>query len=296
MSESAPPRSATWPPTARDFPLHRRCVGDISSDPDARSTSSSALPLAHPAIRHDDLAFELDLNKHPDSYFITPPEAAMEYRYQYDWDADDSDDDDDDPDDDFEWDAGITDFALFDNDRRAAQEAHRELPSRWNEMLSSQTSALQRAAQRSHDAAEPNRHSTSSPTADENLPGLTPDHSPHLHDEWELDHSPPTGSLPVPNYLTITVTPPAEDGRVVFDDADMDDQDAVRAARWGQRSRKNSASRPLPPQRPGLRNARTMSGKAHSWRRPDHDIYPVGEDADAERRAELDSPQHEDEE
>nr|POF17950.1 hypothetical protein CFP56_13361 [Quercus suber] len=293
MPGSEPPRSATWPPRARDLPCYRGRAADISGS-DARSTSLTA-PLSHHP-RSNDVAFEFDLNKNPDAYFITQPEA-MEYRYQYDWDAEDSDNDD--PDDDLEWNAGITDFALFNNDRRAAQEAHQELPSRWNEMLSSQTSALQRAAQRTHEAAEPSWRSTSPPTHDENLPGLTPDHSPQLHDELDLDHSPPSGSLPIPNYLTITVTPPAEDSRAFFDNDDDDDDGkggAGLSLRWNQSAPQHPGPRLHRSQRPGLRNARTMSGKAHSWRRPDWEIYPLGEDADAERRAELDSIQNDDEE
>jgi hypothetical protein len=40
-------------------------------------------------------------------------------------------------------------------------------------------------------------------------------------------------------------------------------------------------------ERPGLRFNRTLSGKLHVWRRPSWQMYTVGEDVEAEKRAET---------
>lgn len=261
-------------PTGGENPDNTRTMSSImhlqrrATWPSARKTSSSQdiskpeSPLAHSTLvlSNNDTLFEADLNKNPDAHFITQSES-MEYRYQYNWSDDDSDDDDDD-DQDFQWNAGITDFALFDNDRRAAQEAHQQLPTRWNDMLLSQSDALQRAAQRTQ--------------SNDFIPALTPDTSPHLADDMEPD------TVPVPNYLTITLAPPTGHTKQFNDD------DELPLQLLNPHATLVKSTRNFLLQRPGLRHTRTLSGKAHSWRRPGWELYSVGEDVDAERRAELD--------
>ena len=95
----------------------------------------------HSKSQRDLQLFEDQLDQHPEEHFLSP--VSM---YEYDDWASDSDDDDDD---DVEWDAGITDFALFDRDRRRARDEGQALPEKWETFYESQASALGRAVERS---------------------------------------------------------------------------------------------------------------------------------------------------
>lgn len=222
--------------------------------------------------------FEEELNKAPEDHFLSPIQM---HEYE-DWDSDS------DGGEEVEWDAGITDFALFNSDRHRAQERHENvLPDRWDQLLANQASALQRAAQRNR--------ADSDPSLDE-LPQLTPDNSPSMRDGFDLDrhfatfgHKP---QAPKPNFLEFRPTRTTKhDVDDASDDSDFDsedDEDAdlplsliIQRAKERQR-----AARAF--ERPGLRFSRTLSGKQHVWRRPSHEIHTLNEDVAAERKAEYD--------
>lgn len=258
-----PERSITWPPTIRivtedDHPKgHKTAPASISATPQHEFTHG---------------AFEDDLDNHPEDHFLSPIQM---YEYE-DW-AEDSDSDAEE----VEWDAGITDFALFDSDRRRAQQTSEPLPSRWNDMLSQQASALQRAVERKRGDSEPNR--VNRPLLSEyDVPSLTPDSSPNLRDDLDVEsyHGQDAPRPSVPNYLTITITPPEDDDP----DRELDD-DSPLSFYVTRKQMRTQPNRRL--ERPGLRHSRTMSGQVHSWRRPSYNMYTVGEDAEAERKAEL---------
>ncbi|CAK4030341.1 Hypothetical predicted protein [Lecanosticta acicola] len=233
--------------------------------------------------------FEDELNKHPEDHFLSPVQM---YEYE-DW-AEDSDDDAEE----VEWDAGITDFALFESDRRRAQERHEDIPGRWDGLLASQASALQRVVERNRADSSPQRRWT--PLL-EDLPGLTPDSSPDLRGDFDIHAhcaprqqqrtTPRQTNNSVPNYLTIRVTPPPEDSSDYDsddfdDDEDSEDDSDIPVSFLVERAReRRRQARKL--ERPGLRYSRTMSGKVHVWRRPSAQIYSVGEDVEAEKRAEM---------
>jgi len=222
--------------------------------------------------------FEEELNKAPENHFLSPIQM---HEYE-DWDSDS------DGGEEVEWDAGITDFALFNNDRRRAQEQHEKvLPDRWNQLLANQASALQRATQRNR--------ANSDPSLDD-IPQLTPDNSPSLKDGFDMDahfstfgHKP---QAPRPNFLEFRPTRTSKDDLDdASDDSEFDSEDEEEAdlplsliiKRAKERQR---AARMF--ERPGLRFNRTLSGKQHVWRRPSHDIYSLREDVAGERKAEHD--------
>ena len=192
----------------------------------------------------------------------------------YDYEEWDSDDDDGEE---VEWNAGITDFALFDDDRKRAQENDEALPSRWASFVSSQEAAMQRALQRERRDYAPD--TTRPPLPFEDLPGLTPDSSPRLKDDLDAEAS---GDVQPskPSYVTITVTPPPEDQRAIDEDDDL-----PLTFHYQRPSERKQAKHKV--QRPGLTHNRTLSGKVHVWRRPSWHIYPVREDAEAEGEAET---------
>ena len=255
-----PERSLTWPPA-----LH------VATD--QGSQIHKADPASLSAVPYGDNTyglFEQELNDNPEYHFLSPIQM---YEYE-DW-AEDSDSDAEE----VEWDAGITDFALFDDDRRRAQENNRPLPSKWNGMLAQQTSALQRAVARDRADSDPYRLSVAQSSSDDELPSLTPDVSPDLRDDLDVEsyHGQTVSRPSVPNYLTITVTPP--DG----DEHEGDDENEdLPLSYYVARRQHRSPSRKL--ERPGLRHSRTMSGRAHTWTRPS--MFTVGEDSEAEERAE----------
>lgn len=231
--------------------------------------------------------FETDIDLHPEDHFLSP---IMPYEYE-DW-ADDTDDDDDEGGE-MDWDAGITDFALFSDDRRRAQESEEKIPKKWETVVSSQATAMQRAVQRHRAGAERTLLSA------EDVPALTPDGSPRLSDDLEIDTF--RGPLPFrpriskPNPVTITLTPPQEDDyrdAQTFsedeaedeDDEDDEDEDELPLSVLLEKARLRR--RKL--ERPGLKHSRTLSGKVHVWRRPSWGIYPVGEEREEEEMEGVD--------
>ncbi|KAK3722945.1 hypothetical protein LTR37_002090 [Vermiconidia calcicola] len=255
-SRPEPERSQTWPPT-----LHNETAGEPGS--------KSALPQSH----HVQDFFQDDLEDNPQNHFLSSIEM---YSYE-DW-ADDSDSDDEE----VEWNAGINDFALFDNDRRRAQENNEPLPSKWNNMLDQQASALQRAVERTQEEPKQDGAAGSSITCEEDVPYLTPDRSPELRDDLDVEsYHGQTASRPqLPKYLTIIVTPPEENN----DQAVEEDENLPLSIYVARRRARSQPKRKL--ERPGLRHTRTMSGRIHSWQRPSHSMYTVGEDSEAEEKAE----------
>jgi len=253
--ESRLKRTLTWPPSTH-------AAMDHTAAHEFQPGSKSSATEHEPAYDFDKLK---DLDEHPEDHFLSP-------LYQHeDW-ASDSDDDGEE----IEWDAGITDFALFDSDRRRAQESDKELDRRWDTFMSTQQSALRRAVRRSQ--TEPLVDTTRPPLPVEDMPALTPDTSPNLRDDLDVDSydSQDGSTRSVPSYLTVTITPPSPKDRTIDDNDDLPLSFCIDYGK--QRARKL--------QRPGLRHARTLSGKAHVWRRPSWNIYTVGEDPDLERRAE----------
>ena len=258
-------RSLTWPPTIRvvsgDSPVHKPELGSMSAAPQSKPINDY---------------FDDDLESNPENHFL----SAVEMHEYDDWTSDSDDDDAEE----VEWDAGITDFALFDNDRRRAEESQQPLPSKWNNMLAQQAGALQRAVERSRPDSylAPGNRPLSS---EEDLPSLTPDSSPNLRDDLDVEsyHGQTQARPTVPSYLTITITPPEASSS---DEAVEDGDDDLPLSFYVARKQALSA-RTRRMERPGLRHSRTMSGRVHVWQRPSIDIYPVGEDPDAERRAEL---------
>lgn len=218
--------------------------------------------------------FRDDLDSYPENYFSSPIKM---YEYE-DW-ASDSDDDSEE----IEWDAGITDFALFDSDRRRAQESNERLPSTWNNMLENQTSALQRSVDRKRVNSTPDQMSRPLLNADD-VPSLTPDNSPSLRDDLDVEsyHGQNEARPSVPHYLTINVEPP--EGQQ-DDKAREDDEEAPLFISVKNEQSQTQARRKR--ERPGLRHSRTMSGQVHAWRRPSMNMYTLGEEPDAERREEL---------
>jgi hypothetical protein len=224
-------------------------------------------PTTPSIIDHGDPSyglFEEDLENNPEYHFLSPIQM---YEYE-DW-AEESDSDAEE----VGWDAGITDFALFDDDRRRAQESNRPLPSKWSGMLEQQTSALKRAVERHRRDSDPQPLNRSQPTSDDEMPSLTPDVSPDLRDDLDVEsyHGQTESRPSVPNYLTITITPPEDD-----------DDDDLPLSFYVARKQARSPSPKI--ERPGLRHSRTMSGRAHTWTRPS--MFTVGEDSEGEERAE----------
>lgn len=224
---------------------------------------------ARERIRRANGFFQADVDVYAESVFSSP---IRMYEYN-DW-ASDSDDDADD----VEWDAGITDFALFDDDRRRAQETNERLPSKWNPLLDGQNSALERAAARSRvisASSSGNRLSFGK----EDIPSLTPDDSPDLRDDLDVEpyHRQDKASVSVPNYLTDNVEPPKA---YEFVEARLNHEESPLVISAMSKQPRSQATRRR--ERPGLRHSRTMSGHVHSWRRPSMHMYTLGEEPDAE--------------
>ncbi|KXT11456.1 hypothetical protein AC579_3304 [Pseudocercospora musae] len=269
------PRSLTWPPT----------TVRLASSQDKAHISQSAPAAIMPRIQkkpyHD--TFEDEINRDPAAHFLSP--VPM---YEYDDWADESDDDAEE----VEWDAGITDFSLFQDERRRAQQRHEQIPPRWDSLLSSQKHALQRAVQRNRADSDPTLGRNWAPLI-EDVPQLTPDNSPNLRDDFEIEaYCGQNVRRPsIPNYLRLDVTPPEEETDDEDDDDDDDeitdsDDDELPVAFLVERAReRRRQARKM--ERPGMRFNRTMSGRTHVWRRPSWHIYDVGEDTEAERKAEL---------
>ncbi|KAK1067328.1 hypothetical protein LTR74_006532 [Friedmanniomyces endolithicus] len=253
-------RTPTWPPStlrlATELPL--------PSNSRAKSSSTTTTtPKPNP-----DQYLDEDVETHPDAHFLSPL-----YEYE-DW-ASDSDADDSDT----EWNAGITDFALFQSDAQLANQTSSSVDPKWAHVVSEQQSARQRAMARV--CASPDF--TKPPLPFEELPGLTPDSSPSLRDDLDVETH---GAAREHSYLTTLLVPPSLKERTVGPGdalplsldcslhADYDDDD-VEKGLWMPVVQRRM-------QRPGLRGARTLSGRRHSWRRPGWGMFVIGEEGEGE--------------
>jgi hypothetical protein len=247
--------------------------------------------------------FEEDLDNNPHSHFLSPVHMYESW--------DDSDDDDDD---DCQFDAGITDFALFSDDYNRAKEQDIPLSSKWNDLIADQAEAYDRAVARTRaelaDRPISPFDSDSTSAQHDAVPSLTPDTSPRLADDLEFDSADESttgiASISLP-YRTKIVTPadlpdrpasaPIDIPRSRFslgtlsESAVEDEEFADPAApafllyRHSQRPdrRRNSARPARPPMRPGMSAGnRTLSGKLHVWRRPSWDLHVVYEEREEE--------------
>lgn len=260
-------RSLSWPPRLDAAAAVQKGV------PEPHSASTTTITL------HGN-TYEDDLDSDPQNHFLSPIQM---YEYE-DW-ADDSDSDGEE----VEWDAGITDFALFDNDRQQAQEGNKLLPSKWADLLARQASALERAVQRNRQDSTPDPVNRPLPWSESEVPHLTPDTSPDLRDDLDVEsyHGQSIPRPAVPNYLTVAVSPPDDDSTALVEE-DGDLPHSTKLFRGQQLSK--HAHPPQRLQRPGMRHTRTMSGHIHAWRRPDRQIYTLGEDSEGENRAEREGP------
>jgi len=264
--------------------------------------------LEHDYLRHEDklpthfsnnlaARFEEDLDNNPHSHFLSPVHMYESW--------DDSDDDDDD---DCQFDAGITDFALFSDDYKRAKETDAPLSDKWNDFVADQEEAYNRTIARTradlNDRSAGPFYSGSSFAQPDAVPSLTPDTSPRLADDLDFDSGEEsTSSLP---YQTKTVTPdlPHRPASAPIDiprsrhtlstlsESAIENEEFTDPAapafllyRHSQRAdKRRRASRPqAPPMRPGLSAGnRTLSGKLHVWRRPSWDLFIVDEEREEE--------------
>lgn len=218
--------------------------------------------------------------------------------HEYDEDDSDSDSDSDlDDDDNARWSTGITDYAQFTADRRAAADRHEGIPPRWDGLLERQRDAMKRAEARSQSSSTIDKLPSSPSTeagndvngsaGEDELPFLTPDGSPRIpsgFDNLSLNfistHEPSHHTVEVqvdhvPDLLDsdaedIDASTYSED----FEDEEDEDDDEIPVAVLIERARR----RRLSLSRPGLTSTRTLSGKVHVWRRPSGQIYTVGEE------------------
>ena len=210
------------------------------------------------------------------------------------------------------FDAGITDFALFNDDYKRAKEEDTPLSAKWNDLIADQTDAYNRALARTRaelvDRPTSPFDSGSNSAQHDAVPSLTPDTSPRLVDDLDFDsgaeESTSTLSLP---YRTKIVTPedlpnrpasaPIDIPRSRFNlpalsESAVEDEDFADPAapafllyRHSQRAdrRRNTARPAPPPMRPGMSAGnRTLSGKLHVWKRPSWDLYSVFEEREEE--------------
>ena len=234
-------RSLTWPPTVY-IPTAQPQTAVTGGQSGSVSATTQFIPA--PSF------FEDDLESNPQNHFLSPVQM---YEYE-DW-SEESDSDASD----IEWDAGITDFALFDSDWRRAKESDEPLPSKWNGVVARQASALQRANERANESEGVNKLLA---VPGESVPGLTPDVSPDLGDDLEEEsYQDRVLSEPsVPEYLTVIITPPE------FGEGIDEDEELPLSFYVARKQAQLKPNRKL--QRPGLRHSRTMSGHVHAWRRP----------------------------
>lgn len=239
--------------------------------------------------------FEEDIDENPYSHFLSPVHMYESW--------DDSDDDSDDGS--FEFDAGITDFALFNDEYKRAKEQNIPLSDKWNDFVQDQAACLDRAvartrAERSDRPAGP-FYSGSTFAQSDSVPSLTPDASPRLVDDLDYDSADET--TPAQPYQTEIVTPettrlpsspiniPARAWPDTISESAIEDDDEDPTApafllyRHSQRTdKRRQPAKPQPaPMRPGLSaGSRTLSGKLHVWRRPSWDLFSVDEEREEE--------------
>lgn len=263
---------------------HRLTESKMPSSPAHKSTAAT-----------EPLCFEEDIDDNPHSHFLSPVHMYESW--------DDSDDSDDDT---FEFDAGITDFALFTEDYKRAKEQNVPLSDKWNDLLTDQAECYDRAvartrAEKADRPAGPYYSGSSFPQPDA-VPSLTPDTSPRLADDLEYDGS--EDNADNRPYRTEIVTPestrpasapiniPRKQALNTLSESAIEDDDfedptapAFLLYRHSQRTdRRRQPSKPEPPLvRPGLSaGGRTLSGKAHVWKRPSWDLFSVDEEREEE--------------
>jgi len=268
----------------------------VDADDEAMLTGARAFDdPASPSTSQRELAkesLEDDIDLDPQAHFLSPVQ-----RYEA-WD----DSDDDDEDDGIEWDAGIMDFALFSEEQKRAKQHNQPLDAKWDDLISSQTSAYYRSVKRTNDETkEPEFLSRNS--SGDSLPGLTPDASPQLGDDLEYheEDEDEVEMITERPYRTVIVTPdsvkptsgePKPLANITEADSalesDEEDLPITFSLHRNKLRRRQSMPQPTPKLvRPGLRSGRTLSGKLHVWRRPTWDIWPVHEDVSGEERAEI---------
>lgn len=277
--------------------LHSERPGGMPALPDPKDAKLMPNTARYSGFATSNSRFEEDIDDNPHSHFLSPV-----HMYEL-WD--DSDDDSDDGS--FEFDAGITDFALFNDDYKRAKELNLPLSDKWNDFVEGQAEALDRAVARTR--AERNDQSTSpfSPgwsfSQPEGLPSLTPDTSPRLADDLDYD-SAEDAATPTQSYQTRIVTPesarspsapidiPARSKLGTLSESAIEDDEfedpaapAFLLYRHSQRTdKRRQPAKPQPtPMRPGLSSgSRTLSGKLHVWRRPSWDLFSVDEEREEE--------------
>ncbi|GAB1740751.1 hypothetical protein NU219Hw_g5836t1 [Hortaea werneckii] len=241
-------RPATWPPATKTNKTDYISASPLKTTHNDQIFAIPPTPRLKP-ILPSDMADDDSLSDHPEDLNDTcnPEDLFLSPLQPYeDWNSDS----DSDSGSEIEWDAGITDFALFDDDRRRAEKEGSALPTRWDSFMDSQNEALDRAAER-------NLRSSSMPDitkpplpmkfaqgdegeeeeggSDDGIPGLTPDTSPNLPDDMEVEdpaaasggqntlparsHSEP--HLIMPKYHTIELLPPSDADRTIQDDEDL---------------------------------------------------------------------------
>jgi hypothetical protein len=252
----------------------------------------------HSSVTTSPSRYEEDIDDNPHSHFLSPVHMYESW--------DDSDDDSDDGS--FEFDAGITDFALFNDDYKRAKELDLPLSDKWNDFVEGQAECLDRAvartrAERSSNPTGP-YYSGSSFSQHEVVPSLTPDTSPRLTDDLDYDSSEDTTATQP--YQTKIVTPeitlspsspidiPARSKQTLgslsesaIEDDEFEDPAAPAFLLYRHSQRADKRRQPAKPQpapmRPGLSaGSRTLSGKLHVWRRPSWDLFSVDEQRDKE--------------
>jgi len=262
---------------------------DMKLMPSTARHSSAATTPSH---------YEEDIDDNPHSHFLSPVHMYESW--------DDSDDDSDDGS--FEFDAGITDFALFNDDYKRAKELDLPLSDKWNDFVEGQADCLDRAVARTR--AERSTHpsgpfySGSTFAQSEVVPSLTPDTSPRLADDLDYDSAEETATTR--SYQTKIVTPestqsasapidiPSRSKQALgtlsesaIEDDDIEDPAAPAFLLYRHSQRTDKRRQPAKPQpapmRPGLSaGSRTLSGKLHVWRRPSWDLFSVDEERDEE--------------
>jgi hypothetical protein len=273
--------------------------GGLPPLPDPTKTKLMPSTARHAGFATTLSHYEEDIDDNPHSHFLSPVHMYESW--------DDSDDDSDDGS--FEFDAGITDFALFNDDYKRAKELNLPLSDKWNDFVEGQADALDRAVARTR--AERGDHASGpfSPgwsfSQPEVVPSLTPDTSPRLADDLDYD-SAEDAATPTQSYHTKIVTPestrspsspidiPARSRQTLgtvsesaIEDDDFEDPaaPAFLLYRHSQRTdKRRQPARPQPaPVRPGLSaGSRTLSGKLHVWRRPSWDLFSVDEEREEE--------------
>ncbi|WPG98795.1 Hypothetical protein R9X50_00159100 [Acrodontium crateriforme] len=288
-------RSATWP-TIDSLSSLITPNGEVMNMIGAVSRSA---PQSDGLVLED---IDQDFDVEPQAHFLSAMNDPDSDNF-YSMYGPDSDEDDDGSE--IEWNAGIMDFSLFNDDRRRSEETNEPLSSKWDYLLQSQRRADERCAQRQLDS-ERHRNGGSKTGTVNDVPALTPDTSPRLQDNLEDGEDDVLSSNHSAQIIKITVTPPSEDTSptkkqcipafrfptaIVDDEQDeYEDDEDLPLSFFVNRSLIKQPSTRRKIARPGLRGSRTLSGQSHSWIRPPINLYSLGERPEDEQRAEQGLP------